>query len=163
MKDTVQKKESNKPKSSTETKILTTTQSEDSELATTIKERLKLKIDKVLLDKVAKALSNIERNVEYYFDIDNGTVCNKYKNGYVKIEPALRDIIDFMEDFALEQDAEDVQENLLNGIRCKDEIQAVKNFTHIVKNFSRSQKLWDKAYSDFLRQMAAEFLSDLNS
>ncbi len=128
-------------------------------------ERIKLE------DDIMEGLKNTERDVLYLFDIKNLTVikttkdlveCVTQKGEMIIIENMLKDLLEMMEDFALDQDTEEIQEHLLQTLKNRDRTAAVRNFNRALLDYPRSKKSWSKLEESFLRERAKEFLDDFS-
>jgi len=125
---------------------------------------------KELVVKVMEALANTEKDKCFYFDKENKAVievsdnipdCKLSEIELVKIEAMLKDFAELMEDFALEQEAEDVQDSLLKMLQNRDRRIGIINFKRILHDFPRSKKRWNLLENKWLKERALEFLDDL--
>lgn len=118
---------------------------------------------------IAEAIGNTDSKIEYYYDPEEQKVISHLagkpfpvspETGVVKIEPMLKDMLELMEDFALEQDSEDIQERLINILKVKDERTAINNFKRTLYDYKKSIKRWQRVEEKWLKDKAVEFLSD---
>ncbi len=126
--------------------------------------------DKDLLIKLGEAIANTDTKKEYYYDKKDQKIIEisgkkapavADELHLVKIEPMLADIAELMEDFTLEQDAEDVQERLLKFLRGKDTATNINSFKRAIFDYPRSKKSWDRLESKWIKERAIEFLDDI--
>ena len=125
-----------------------------------------------ILDEIIEGFKNTERDILYLLDIKNLTVikttkdlvvCLSQKGEIIIIENMLKDLLEMMEDFALDQDTEEIQEHLLQVLKNKDRSSAVRNFNRALLDYPRSKKNWLKLEDSFLRERAKELLDDYSN
>lgn len=128
-----------------------------------------MKYKKELLDDISEGLKNTDRDILYFLDIEDLDVvkttedlapCIIEKRNVIYIEPMLKDILELIEDFALEQDTEEIQEHLLLVIKNKDRVTAIENFKKALLDYPKSKKKWLSLEKRWLRERASEMLDD---
>ena len=126
--------------------------------------------NKEIVQTIADALANTDGNIDYYYDkaeekvidipVRNASSVSNNLN-FVKIEPMINDIIELMEDFALEQDADDVQETLAKILQQRNKKTCFLNFKRVIHDYPKSKKSWDNLEKKWLKERAIEFLDDI--
>jgi|SRR5690554_364207 hypothetical protein len=125
-----------------------------------------------LLTDIAEGLKNTEQNVIYYLDTKAYRVIKTSKdlsrhiarnNEVITIEPILKDILELMEDFALEQETDEIQNHLLSILKNREDATALENFYKALYDYPRSKKRWQKLESRWLKERAREFLEDFTT
>jgi|GEM_PF-2422993 len=128
-----------------------------------------MKKDKDLLKTLAEALSSIDDQILYYFDTKKKEVVKfaldlhhlqKTDDSLIKIEPIVTDIVDLMEDFALDQETEIIQEHLTSLLKQKDPKTAMVNFQSALIDYPRSQKEWSILFKKWIADRAKEYVED---
>ncbi len=125
-----------------------------------------------LLTDIAEGLKNTEKKVLYFLDIKNHKVIKTTKDlaacltkdcEVVAIDPLHKDLLEIMEDFALEQDTEEIQEHLLRTLKSRDKITAIENFKKTLYEYPRSKKNWHRIENGWLKEQASELLKDYSN
>ena len=126
-------------------------------------------IDNGLKTVIAEAIANTDPNTLYYYDRKTSLVVKQSRqdeiqicasNDLIMIEPMLKDLLELMEDFALEQSCESVQESLLKVLKHRDKQTAINNFKRVINDYSRSYKLWLTTERKWLENKVTEFIDD---
>ncbi len=122
-----------------------------------------------LLSDIAEGLKNTEQDIVYYLDTREHRVIKTSKDlsrqvtlnkEVVPIEPILNDILELMEDFALEQETDEIQDHLLGLLKNRDNATAIENFYKALYDYPRSRKRWQTLETKWLRERAKELLED---
>ena len=122
-----------------------------------------------LLEDITQGIKNTEKDIVYLLNTKEQKViktprdmagCYKDNHEIIVIEPMLKDIVEIMEDFALEQDTEEIQEHLLTILKNREKASAVKNFHRALLDYPRSKKNWLKIEDKWLKERAIELLDD---
>ena len=125
-----------------------------------------------LLEEIAEGLKNTEQKVLYYLDTKGLKViktskdlapCITQNSDLIRIDSMLKDILELMEDFAMEQDTEEIQEHLLKVLNNRDRSSAINNFHKALLDYPRSKKNWLKIEIKWLWERALELLDDYAS
>ncbi|MBW6515352.1 MAG: hypothetical protein K0B81_01890 [Candidatus Cloacimonetes bacterium] len=122
-----------------------------------------------LLNDVVQGLKNTEKDILFLLNTKEQKVIKTSRDmaGFygenhdlVIIEPMLKDIMELMEDFALEQDTEEIQEHLLTLLKNRERSSAVKSFYRALLDYPRSKKNWQMIEDKWLKERALELLDD---
>jgi hypothetical protein len=128
-----------------------------------------LKDHKEFIDKLTEALSNLDTKLIFYININESRVMSiatdlfkviENNENILLIEPLTEDMYELMEDFALEQDDDEVQNYLMGKLKNKNKTLGAKNFLNSLNSYSRSQKAWDKLFCIWLQERAIEYIDD---
>jgi hypothetical protein len=122
-----------------------------------------------LLKEIAEGLKNTDKETIYLLDIKSFQVLKTTRDlepainphsEFIQIDPMLKDILEMMEDFALEQDTEEIQDHLLQTLKGKEQNLAVDTFRKTLLDYPRSRKKWDVLEEEWLLEQAKEILHD---
>lgn len=124
---------------------------------------------KQLLEDIAQGLKNCERDILFFLDIRADKVIRTTeqlasplasKSTLIPIEPLWKDLLELMEDFALEQETEEIQEHLLSTLKKKELNKSIMYFYQALLDYPRSKKSWYRIEEKWLQERAEEFLED---
>lgn len=125
-----------------------------------------------LLSEIGEGIKNTSKEVLFLLDVKSCRIikttrdlapCVNNESDLIIIEPMLKDLLEIMEDFALEQDTEEIQEHLMKILNNRDQASAINNFNKALLDYPRSKKSWQILEKRWLKERAIELLDDYSN